>query len=381
MAEQQTNEIILLVGGNPLPNYVAALALRAELVTARGVHLLYTKEVQDIKDNLCTCLRDAGFHCRATYITDAGDAAAIRDACADIQEGTHLHYTGGTNAMAVHVHAAWTKRGGQPNQASYLFGRDDRLMTDAGVPMAIPASIKLDLTTLTALHGPRAAHTPRMVGPDLPNDAEAIASCVFGNPELAKQIYDAVPSRTSDFRTHPFQPTHPLTLSENCIPAGGWPHDKVEGWQKFLRGEWLDRWVYQKIQDTGLVPPGFLYADVRRRIRGREFQLDVVAVRGHHLYVVSCTTSQWLDRCKAKLFEVSMRARQLGGDLARSALVCLAYEDEQHTDLVDELEKDVRSLSESTRVPKVFGLHHVREWAGYGRACPDLSSLKAWLES
>ena len=376
-------EIILLVGGNPLPNYIAALALKDQYQELNEVLLLYTEEIKHVKDNLKRCLCEAGFKCRESFIRDAGDPGAIRNACECINAGSHLHYTGGTNAMAVHVHAAWTKRGGRPEQASYLFGRDDRLMTDAGTVINI-TGIHLGLPTLHDLHGLRPAPPDGMVGPKLPYDAEKIASCVFGNPALAKEIYDAVPSHTSDtsdFRTNPFRPPCHLTLSESCIPAGGWPDGKVKGWQKFLRGEWLDRWVYQKISDTALVEPRHLHVDVKRTIRGRPFQLDVVAIRGHHLYVVSCTASQSLNTCKSKLFEVSMRARQLGGDLARSALVCLAYEDRHGNDLIEELRSDVRSLSESTRVPEVFGLHHVREWAGHGGSHPNLRSLKEWLKS
>ena len=390
MAEQQVNEVILLVGGNPLPNYIAACALKNEF-GIENAFLLYTQEVEQVKDNLRNCLLAAGFTaCRESFIADAGDPREIQYACQDIDPASHLHYTGGTNAMAVHVHAAWTGMGGTPDQASYLFGRDDRLMTDAGRVIDI-ASIHLDLPTLHNLHGPRPAPAGPMIGPNLPDDAEKIAQHVFDTPASARVLFNRF------IRNHgrrvtvrqlrndpPFCPPAELglALSETRIPGLGWKDNAVKGWQKFLGGEWLDRWVFEKIKETGLInPPGNLHIDVKRTIQGREFQLDVVAIRGHHLYVVSCTTSQSLDTCKSKLFEVATRARQLGGDLARSALVCLAYEDEEQTDLVDELGKDVRSWSESSRVPQVFGLDHVREWAGHGSAAPNLHSLEEWLNS
>jgi hypothetical protein len=42
---------------------------------------------------------------------------------------------------------------------------------------------------------------------------------------------------------------------------------------------------------------------------------------GYQLFAISCTTSSYHDRCKQKLFEAQLRARQLGGDEARVALV------------------------------------------------------------
>ena len=361
MAEQQANEIILLVGGNPLPNYVAALALRTELET-NEVHLLYTGEVEHIKNNLSACLQTTGFGCRDTYIADAGDATVIRSACADIGENTHLHYTGGTNAMAAHVHAVWTKKGGTPEQASYLFGRDDRLMTDAGGPIDIPDDIHLDLGILASLHGLKYTHSDKSSGAPTLDDAEVIARYVFEDPNERKGTDDKV---------------------HDCLSEGWAKYHGTKVWGQFLRAIWLEEWVYKKIKDTKCVEDRNLHADIHvsASIGDRDFQLDVVAIRGHHLFLASCTTSQNLNVCKLKLFEVSTRARQLGGDLARSALVCLVDRDKEGRGLVEELEKDVRSLSESTRVPQVFGLRHVREWAGNERAAPNLSTLKNWLNS
>ena len=107
-------KVILLVGGNPLPNYVAALALK-EKRGIEKVHLLWTPEVEDVKKNLMLCLKERyGFgSLEETYIPDAGDASGIRSACEEIVRNSHLHYTGGTNVMAAHIHAVWTEYGGK----------------------------------------------------------------------------------------------------------------------------------------------------------------------------------------------------------------------------------------------------------------------------
>lgn len=113
MSAPNPKELILLVGGNPLPNYVAACALKDKL-RIEQVHLFYTKQVEDVTNNLRECLKKKGFQLRDSdsFIDDAASAEKIRRACNDIARGSHLHYTGGTNTMAVHVYAEWKRKGG-----------------------------------------------------------------------------------------------------------------------------------------------------------------------------------------------------------------------------------------------------------------------------
>jgi hypothetical protein len=98
------------------------------------------------------------------------------------------------------------------------------------------------------------------------------------------------------------------------------------------------------------------------------------------LYVLSCTTDSKKARCKSKLFEVAMRARQMGGDLARSALVCFLDGDDASGPYIDQLRSDIASLWEAPNVPAAFGLADLREWAGGGDR-PNLATLQKWLES
>ena len=52
-----------------------------------------------------------------------------------------------------------------------------------------------------------------------------------------------------------------------------------------------------------------------------KFEFDVAVMRGYQLFAFSCTTSTQRSLNKKKLFEVFMRARQMGGDEAHVALV------------------------------------------------------------
>lgn len=398
MQAQTPRELILLVGGNPLPNYVAACALR-EKFDVQQVRLFYTTQVENVKNNLKKCLEGRGFRCHESFIQDAASAETIRSTCSDIASESHLHYTGGTNTMAVHIYAEWKKKNGTEDQASYLYGQDDRLLTDAGTEIDMEA-VQIDLDTLATLHGLQNTQ-PRQLrndGPCLPNDAEKITTQsldgkVIDRLTLADRLYEAVPEKEKDFRSSPFSPSAwNLSLSEHIVPgndSGQWPNKRVEAWSEFLRGGWLEEWVVLQIGATKLVESSHLHVGVKPKIRvkprsggspkDRPFELDVVAIRSHRLYVVSCTIDHETKMCKSKLFEVAMRARQLGGDLARSALVCLADKDKNGNDIVDELQKDVHTLSVAQREPEVFGLKHLRAWAGWGGSQPNLTSLINWL--
>jgi hypothetical protein len=95
--------------------------------------------------------------------------------------------------------------------------------------------------------------------------------------------------------------------------------------------------------------------------KGELFQFDVVAMRGYQLFAFSCTTESGshensemqrgifnsrLEKgpgrglLKSKLFEVYMRARQMGGDEACAALVCCMSRD-QATKLQAEVQREL----------------------------------------
>lgn len=382
MSNQRVDEIVLLVGGNPLPNYVAACAL-GEKYGITSVHFLFTDEVKEIKNNLWKCLKERNFQCQGTPITDAADATEIRRACSAINaESSLFHYTGGTNAMAIHAYMQWKNQGGTESRASYLSEQDDRLILDDGNRIEIK-EVKLDLQTLAALHGLElnGLDKERRKGPILPYDANKVASAVFKNPHLAGKLYCRM-NKGFTQKDPLYLKSLGLELSETLLPNPNWDDtSKIKSWRRFLRGEWLEDWVFQKVIETGLINECNLYIGIEPKIQGRKkFELDLVAIREHHLYVISCTTDRTAGRCKLKLFEVALRARQLGGDLARSALVCLADRSESGDDIVSGLREDVRSFSKSFREPEVFGLKHVKEWAGTKGSSPQLKSLERWLK-
>ena len=334
--EPRCRTLILLIGGNPLPNYLAAATLRPE----RAV-LLHSTATERVAARLKAVLEDRCSVPSTLWppIKDAASARDVRDALEEVvdrfgQEDLHLHYTGGNKVMAVHARLA-SARYLSDAQASYLDEQRMRLRFDDGQHKDLEANL-LNLDTLFELHGLQASLTR------LPDIEEARVRAVLGQP-----TYEAL--------------------------------QKEEQQQRLKEGKWLEWLVAKLLRDLG-VPE--VRAVKKEGQRGPKFQVDVVGLRANRLYVISCTTSlgkeRW-DKCRSRLFEVALRARQLGGDLARPALVCLL--DGQlspDTDPAD-LESNVRaSWEQAPNQLRVFGLPDVRAWAGVDGPS-DRSSLEAWL--
>lgn len=93
-----------------------------------------------------------------------------------------------------------------------------------------------------------------------------------------------------------------------------------------------------------------------------EFQADIAAIRGYQLYVMSCYSGNNKQSAKYKLFEASVRARQIGGDEAGAALICMSEDPRA-------VESDVAQVMQVEGRFKVFGRRelqhleqHLQEW-------------------
>lgn len=151
-----------------------------------------------------------------------------------------------------------------------------------------------------------------------------------------------------------------------------------EHWYAFIGGEWLEEWLGHAIKDLELTPNPEIVVGVNA-LRGNEkanLEVDIAVVRAHRSYFISCTTDTTKHICKSKLFEVAIRSRQLGGDLARAALVCLADDD-----TVGALRRDIDNVWGATNTTRVFGLSDIKSWSGHAGADANTTALRIWLES
>jgi hypothetical protein len=90
---------------------------------------------------------------------------------------------------------------------------------------------------------------------------------------------------------------------------------------EWLGGKWLEDHTLDEIKR--LSKPLSIHQSAQNvETKEVHFDVDVVALRGYQLFAFSCSTDDSKPLLKQKLFEAYVRARQLGGDEARIALVC-----------------------------------------------------------
>ncbi len=399
--------LILLIGSSPLPNLIAAAALRPPRLalicspdTERGVDRL----LRVLRESYEPSIKKFGPSDHLT-LRDPYRAAWVRE---DLQPHARelsrfaLLYTGGTKIMAVHVYEVWAEAGGSPEHACYLSDRDGLLRFDDDTLVDILKGVHLDVASLADLHGLTELTCEEVCpkpgpygGPPRPSGEDALVAlqAVLAAPSLAPKLYklgsierdgrdECVESRKDiqeGRELHALLPGLSIARLDSSLNRSA-----IKAWSRFLRGTWLEGAVADFVCRAAPEIPAMTNRQqttrnvVARLPGGRTFELDVAHVWGPRLYGISCTTvgaeekKGELAKTKGKVFEVVVRSRQLGGDLARSAVVSL-HNDTERDHLRHEMPEEWVG---DQHPPEIFGISDIREWQG-----GNLRSLQKWLRS
>lgn len=407
----QCDHLFLLIGANPLPNYVAA-----RLLTRPGgqLHLLASSREGQVggtvrvAESILHQLPDRTG--RIMSLADVSDARRIERELEEYVQGlgipagsrVGLHYTGGTKPMSVHSHETlqrWCAGCGLTYQFSYLDPRQLAFRFANGIKEPIRPEDFTDppfsLAALVELHGwqieecddepvlpdlcHRLAHglgsdldkfkewrqwcdwnIRTWSGPnqwaryDWPGFKEANASSALvswleedlGNMKAVETLLQWVQTnqlRSKSAELATIRP--PAILSDaptladvlaQLAPDIDWPDNnrRLGRLSAFLDGFWLENYVlgciinirnaFEEANEEQLHPIQEVYRGLkvtRAGTNATEFELDVAALKGYQLFAISCTTSLVKEQNKKRLFEAYTRARQMGGDEARVALI------------------------------------------------------------
>jgi Domain of unknown function (DUF1887) len=147
----------------------------------------------------------------------------------------------------------------------------------------------------------------------------------------------------------------------------------------WLQGLWLESFVLQEIldqsQNIGIrdekVMMSFNVTDridkisTKNKPEDAKFELDIAFVKNYQLFAITCTTQSKDSECKEKLFEGLLRARELGGDEARLALICCH-------DNPDAIQDEIKRFGLKNTKIKVFGREdladigdRIADWVAY----------------
>lgn len=377
------DHLALLIGTNPLPNFVVADYFLKKNPDLQNLHLIYSEEKQRQKgtlryaENLHRLIqkRHEGRKLRIELVplSDISRASEIsRDIRSQLlsklpqDAKIHLNYTGGTKAMSIHVYLEMRSFFKDSISFSYLDARTFRIIDDARgvISNDLRDCIKINIAEITDLHGFERINEPS------PNFEEAVN--VFkklinsGNLdnyfneynrrlftqknnkgkliEKKNQIKDELKNHQisgailSVVRAMPEE----YRFFDNCGTFKEPSRNKqVEKAVRFLDGEWLEQYTFTVLRDNFTadnisVDRDWQIKDPEWRSPTQRFQLDVILIKGYQLIGISCTTSGKRHVCKSKGFEINHRTWQIGGEEARSVLIT-RLEKQNKNELEEEL--------------------------------------------
>lgn len=383
-------ELILLVGHNPMPLYISIAALHP-----RVVHWVYSEETRARKDDLMRVVRSNWpdiQHKDGYCIDDPYSPRSVAEAMSRLPNGVSaLNYTGGTKVMTVHAHSYWmNKLGGTERGSLYIDGKNGFIRFDSGEDVDLePCNIKVSVDDAIDMHGLspdgiRSGYSEKTgIRPEhwrklaewAVNDSKSVSSLY----ELCKKLrgYPGQAIKEPiDLRSILPEDVIPDFAAQNDWPVGS-SKSVAEKWGCFLTGDWLEDFVAEVLETVsetfGLdmtVAKGV--SPKTRELKGcGDSELDVLAVRGYRIFLVSCTTDVTSDVIKRKCYEALNRVQSIGGGLARASVVCLSAH--QTAQEVEKKAKIAWQGEEGTIT--VFSKEDVSKWLS-----GDYMNLVDWLQ-
>lgn len=385
----KVDNLFLLVGTNPLPNYVAGRALLHSSEGSR-VFLVYSLDTCEQRQHLEDALRQHGIESFVNILVEESNPVDIENRIAQeaaaLKGRVGLNYTGGTKAMAVYSVLSLQKlhqTGKVPHvQFSYLDARTLRLVIAGSTQGThlVGTDIQVTLKDLLILHSRGSSCE---IAPLWPATASAIAAIhtqpslrtswhswiatMFFKeppwPAITEQTIDAANDRwqtwvreqfvLQEYRRRRWKSKTELEKTLLEVPAAfidveqallqelglvtqtnlrdimrHGKFTKSEDVGKWFEGTWLESYVLSQVQELQRSNQPDI-VDSARSIQAHSHQqveIDVAFTRGYQLFGLSCTSSSDRGLCKSKLLEVVIRAEQLGGAEARAGLVCCSEE-------------------------------------------------------
>lgn len=301
--------LVLLIGSNPLPNLVAAIALKEQVSKYWLLHSEGTYSTKQYSENLKKAIQEKISESENQIeIKSLSNISSSRSIESDLQnlnidtnEHVYLNYTGGTKAMAVHTYRYLEKRFNDNFSASYLDARNFEIVFDYGANENINQlreKVHLSVQDILAIHNYKIlSYKEELEGQQIINYISDIISSLQENPsiDIPNNITDKFPIQSD--------------IDKNDVEGGKWLEKLI-----FLK---LEEW--NKRQSSDKISIGHtLYA---QNDNNRLFELDAFVLFGYQLIAISITKSKDKDKVKKRAFEVYHRAKQIGGDEAKAILI------------------------------------------------------------
>lgn len=354
-------KIFILVGTNPIPCYISALYLLYYYHPDKELYLVCSKGDshinqagtyivgERIREKICVLFPNLKIILKE--ISDVASKPAIDRAlqgCYHESDEIHLNYTGGTKSMAA---IAFNILKDHPSfSSSYLDGRRHIMIMD-GVPdnsvdLRGMESLKLDLGSIIELHG-----LDQFEVNPLNNSYRDLMEHIkmLLDERRINDIYCTKSTKRTSREKLEEEAEQVRICREQLIEKSGIRGHETneEHITKFFEGLWLEHYLYDELEKTEHDGVD-IYFDVEKN---NFCQVDLIAIYGYQMTLISVTTDAHQGMSKLKAFEAIHRAHQLGGDEAKTIMVTFMKEPSS-------LEKSIES-SYGSLVPsfKAFGIN------------------------
>ena len=373
--------MIATVGSNPLPVVLLALHCHVE-----RVHLIYTPAVSTVNGRIKRLLNNRKIETEEHELLEDRSLTKLVEQIKSFKlpSDAILNYTAGTKHMSVATHEAW-KGASKDGKAAYLKG--NQIIWDAAAPEALTVDICLD--EILELHFDQTSKgqaseteisialaiqkyiknkdwkTYKQLLPPLHSTTKIEKLQVEGRT-FSDVLINFGADITKNFKIgQAFGDFCPLHWLQEVKPEGvgtvqdlpEYSPERPKLVQKLIRllySEWLEIWLFHYLRELDL------FDEIRQGVHFSANthdapEIDVLASKGHRLFLFSCTTDDTPGLVKSKAFEAFQRSRRLGGDQASYAVVSFADN--------ETLEKTITTVDderwEGSNLFRAFGLQHV----------------------
>lgn len=364
-------QLIMTVGTNALPVWVAWYHLNDELDPPVAVRFIHTPDTEPQKDLLEKHCNPASF---GTHIkTSPGDPRKVRGDIRKrilngLDENTthlHVHYTGGTQVMGVETVSAIEEKvkenANLTLDTSYLnarSGKEPRLISRyRNIKPDARDGIAVDLNRIALLNGFTLAPFDDIL---IDSNGDKYNNEYYRKGDWIKEYLEVPAILTED------QETEGRRVLNGMGRRNSWRRGAIRG----LNGTNFEYAAYaalkqalKKITKTNSNRSNYqVYHKVYVKRTNADltdpaFELDVVAILGYQIVVISCTLDDGTRDddanirkiIKQKGMEAIIRARQLGGDEAQAIVLCKAHPNDAEL-LQEELHDEVGSAAKPLQI-------------------------------
>lgn len=360
-------DLIILVGTNPLPCYISARYLwdNKDNKEVGDIYLIGSEENPSIQQygtiDVARRLRiklakDLSINQEKIKILKIDDVRCIDNIVKEINKINEEHeillnFTGGTKTMDAFFYNECEKKWKEKFSSSYLDARTNQMIINGHIDNDKDLRQIYDVTLhdLTYLH-------KKEVNNSEPNKIFNKALKVFDDYMNDKQKLNLWISKDQGYNSQIFKDDKGNFIKElkeeqyeilnRSIVKPVWDaisslDVKLKDKLVFLEGVWLEYWVFEFLnQDNNGIK---YYFDIKPPEGLPEFQIDICAIYGYQLTVISITTAKNKGMVKLKAFEALYRAKQLGGDETKIIQISLLNEG-NNNGLIHDIEIDTGSL-------------------------------------